>query len=89
MNYTDQNEYHRRINVLQEVMTQHPELMKTLSEADRASIKEYFLDAAASADAHEYRVNLLKAQPMLEIRANKAYERFLAEAGLPETLRPT
>jgi hypothetical protein len=86
MQYTDQNEYHRRIDILREVMDRHPDLVRTLSDANRGVLQDYFLSAAQADDPDSYRVEILKKHPNLERQANKAYERFLAEAGLPETL---
>jgi hypothetical protein len=86
MEYTDQNEYQRRIEVLHEIAGQHPDLLRTLRDEDRQVLDEYFEGAARAASPTEYRRELLKRHPTIELQANKAYERFLAEAGLPETL---
>ena len=86
MEYTDPNEYQRRIQVLREIENQHPQLLHALRPRDRGVLEAYFRAAAAAPDAEEYRRDLIKRQPRIELQANKAYERVLAEAGLPETL---
>ncbi len=86
MEYRDQNEYERRIEIIHEIATQHPELLKSITAEDREQLQKYFLDARKQPKRTEYRHNLIKETPTIELSANKAYERFLAEAGLPETL---
>ena len=86
MEYRDQNEYTHRVDVIHEIAIQHPKLLKALTVEDRESLEAYFLDAWRQKDRAEYRRHLIKETPTIELAANKAYERFLAEAGLPETL---
>jgi len=86
MEYQDNNEYQRRVDVVGEIVAQHPELLKAMTASDRELLEQYFLDAQSMANMAEYRVGILKDNPDLELQANKAYERFLAEAGIPEML---
>lgn len=88
MQYTDTNEYLRRILVLKEVVQLHPEIIDAVTEGDRVMLQRYFLGAAAADDVTEYRRQVIKSDPKIEIQANKAYERFMAEAGMSETLLP-
>ncbi len=86
MEYSSQGDYERRIAIVHEITTQHPKLMRALTDHDRELLERYFLAAWDKKDRAGYRNRLLKRQPTIELQANKAYERFLAEAGLPETL---
>lgn len=86
MEYRDQNDYERRIAVIHEIASQHPELLKALTNEDRDLLEAYFLNAWSAPDRAEYRRQLLKKMPTTELAANTAYERFLAEAGLPGAL---
>jgi hypothetical protein len=88
MQYTDTNEYLRRILMLEEVMQLHPEVMKAVTDPDRQLLQRYFLSAAESDDVTEYRRQVIKSDARVEVQANKAYERFMAEAGMSETLLP-
>ncbi len=88
MQYTDPNEFQRRMNMLEEVILLHPEVLKAVTEDDRSVLQRYFLDALQAQDITEYRQQVINSNPKIEIQANKAYERFMAEAGLPETLLP-
>lgn len=88
MQYTDTNEYLRRILMLEEVMQLHSEIMGAVTEGDRVVLQRYFLGASAAEDVTEYRRQVIKSDPKIEIQANKAYERFMAEAGMSETLLP-
>ena len=86
MEYTDQNEYERRIGVIADITRRHPGLLQAVMGRDRSVLERYFLSAATAPDRAEYRAEQIKRDPTLELRANRAYERFLAEAGLPEAL---
>lgn len=88
MQYTDTNEYLRRILMLEEVVQHHPEIMEAVTDGDRVMLQRYFLGATAAVDVTEYRRQVIKSDPKIEIQANKAYERFMAEAGMSETLLP-
>jgi hypothetical protein len=88
MQYTDTNEYLRRILVLEEVMQHHPEILRAVTDDDRLILQRYFLGGSAATDVIEYRRQVIKSYPKIEIQANKAYERFMSEAGLSESLLP-
>lgn len=89
MEYTDTNLYLRRILMLEEVTRHHPEVLKAVTDADREVLQRYFLGASVADDVDEHRRQVIKADHRIEIQANKAYERFMAEAGMPEALLPT
>jgi hypothetical protein len=86
MQYTDYNDYERRIKLIREVAGFHPELMGALPDGDRGLLETYFLDCGRAPDLAEYRRRLIKRHPNIERQANRAYERFLVEAGMPEML---
>lgn len=88
MQYTDTNEYLRRILMLKEVMRLQPEVMKAVTEINRQILERYFLGAPAAQEVTEYRRQVIKSDHRIEIQANKAYERFMAEAGMSEALLP-
>lgn len=88
MQYTDPNEFQRRMIMLEEVMRLHPEVLKAVKDDDRSVLQRYFLEALQADDITEYRQEVIKSNPKIEIQANKAYERFMAEAGMSETLLP-
>ena len=88
MIYIDPNEYQRRAFMLEEVMRLHPTVMKAVTDTDRDLLDRYFLRANGAADATEYRQAVIKADPKIELSANRAFERFMAEAGMSETLMP-
>ena len=88
MQYTDTNEYLRRILMLKEVMRLHPAVMVAVTDSDRQVLQRYFLGGSEVEDATEYRRQVIKSDHKIEIQANKAYERFMAEAGMSEALLP-
>jgi hypothetical protein len=83
----DQTEYIRRANLVQELSQQHPADAKRLSDEERDRLERYFLGALKAADPNRYRSDQRKLDPTIESLGNRAYERLLAEIGVPASLQ--
>ena len=86
MKYIDINDYRRRSQQLCELVKHHPELMAAALPADRALLETYFMGAIQADNMAEYRRQQTKLDPTIELQANRAFERFMAEAGVPVTV---
>jgi hypothetical protein len=90
MQYIDINQYRRTISLIDEILAQHPKFFDQLNPTERDMLSQYYF-AGRSVDVddiEEYRTKLIQRSPEIELVANKAFDRLLAVAGVPETVHP-
>lgn len=88
MQYLDQNEYVRRIKLVKALLAQRPKLKAEIGTEDREVLADYYFAgrSADGVDLTEYRSHRLQRRTTVELEADKAFERLMAKAGLPENL---
>ncbi len=86
MEYLDQTDYEERAARVNELLTRQGSRLADLPAVDRNYLNRYFIGSLRAPDRTRYRNDQIKLEPNMEMQANKAYERLLAELELPESL---
>jgi hypothetical protein len=86
MEYLDQADYEERAARVSDLMARQISRLGALAVADKNYLGRYFIGSLTATDRTRYRKDQLKLEPNMEVHANRAYERLLAELDLPASL---